>query len=200
MDKTINLKFKKMKRMISAIGALAMIVVLMTGCSQEPKVEVEAANAAIETAKTVEADRYLATEFTALNDSLNVVLTAIEAEKAKSASARNFKPLAEKLTAITATAQELATKAETVKAETRDMVQNEVTNIADMVTATKEALGKVVKTRRNAEQLDAMANQITVVESTLTEINTLVTNGDYITAVEKVNSAKAIITSVSAQL
>jgi len=189
-----------MKRMISGIGALVMVVVLMTSCSQEPKVEVEEANAAIEAAKAVEADRYLAVEFTALNDSLNVVLTAIEAEKAKSAGSRNFRPLAEKLTTITATANELATKAETVKAETRDMVQNEATALGEQVNAVKEALGKVVKTRRNAEQLDAMANQITVVESTLTEVNTLITNGDYLTAVEKVNSAKAILTSVSAQL
>jgi hypothetical protein len=189
-----------MKKMILGLGALAMMVMIMTSCSQEPTAEVETANAAIEAAKTIEADRYCASEFTALNDSLNVVLTAIEAEKEKSASTRNFTPLAEKLATITATAQELATKAETVKAETRDQVQNEVVSITEMANAAKESLAKIVKNRQNAEQLDAIANQIAVVESALIEVNTLVTNGDYLTAKEKANSAKEVITIISTQL
>jgi hypothetical protein len=189
-----------MKRMISGIAAIAMMMVMMVSCSQAPQVEMDAASAALEAAKTVEADLYLAAEFTALNDSLAVVVSAVEAEKEKSASARNFKPMAEKLTAITASAEELATRAETVKAETRDQVQNEVAAITLLLTNTKEELGKIVKNRKNAAQLDELANQITVIEATLTEVNTLITNGDYLTALEKVNAGKNMAAAVIAQL
>jgi hypothetical protein len=189
-----------MKRMISGIGALVIMVVMMVSCSQAPQVEMDAANAALETAKTVEADRYLAAEFTALNDSLAVVVSAVEAEKEKSASARNFKPLAEKLNAITTSAEELAARTETVKAETRDQVQNEVAAVTLLLDNTKVALGKIVKNRKNADQLDEFANQITVIEATLLEVNTLITNGDYLTALEKITTGKMVAYAVIAQL
>jgi len=189
-----------MKKMIFGISALAMMVVLMAGCSQVPTVETEKANASLDAAKTVEAHRYLAAEFTALTDSLNVVLTAIEAEKEKSASSRNFKPLAEKLNWIAENADNLAVQTETMKAETRVKVEQEMATLTATVNQNKEVIGKIVKTSKNTAEVDAMTDQVTMIEAAIAEINTLVANGDYLTAHEKVVSAKRMTTNAFASL
>jgi len=176
------------------------MMILMAACSQVPTTETEKANASMEAAKTVEADRYLAVEFTALTDSLNVVMIAIEAEKEKSASARNFKPLAEKLTWIAANADTLALQAETIKAEMRVQVEQEMANLTATVAQNKDMISKIVKTSKNTEEVDAMMNQVTMIEAALTAINTLVANGDYLTAYEKVVAAKNMTTSAFASL
>lgn len=186
--------------MIFGISAVAMMVVLMAGCSQVPTVETEKANASLEAAKTVEADRYLAAEYTALSDSLNVVLTAIEAEKEKSASSRNFKPFAEKLTWIAANADTLALQTETIKAEMRVQVEEEMAALNATVAENKEAISKIVKTSKNTAEVDAMMDQVTMIEATITEINTLVANGDYLTANEKVVAAKGMTATAFASL
>jgi wobble nucleotide-excising tRNase len=189
-----------MRKMIFGISAVAMMVVLMAGCSQVPTAETEKANASLEAAKTVEADRYLAAEYTALSDSLNVVLTAIEAEKEKSAGSRNFKPFAEKLTWIAANADTLALQTETIKAEMRVQVEEEMATLTATVAQNKEMVSKIVKTTKNAEEVDAMMNQVTMIEAAIAEINTLVANGDYLTAHEKVVATKEMTALAFASL
>jgi hypothetical protein len=56
---------------VTFLSALVLMVVLATGCAKLPQVELDAATAALDSAKVVEANRYLADEFNALQDSLN---------------------------------------------------------------------------------------------------------------------------------
>jgi hypothetical protein len=181
-----------MKKMMLGFAALLMAIVMIS-CNKVPQLAIDNAQAAIEAAKTVEADRYLAAEFTAINDSLTTVLAAIEAEKA---GTKNFKPLAEKLTWITSAAETLKTDAETKKAEVRSEVENVLAGLNTMVVQEKEMLGKTVINNRNRTALESIENEITLVESAVNEVNTLVSNGDYLTALEKVNLAQIKATAI----
>ncbi|NLA48651.1 MAG: hypothetical protein GX876_04215, partial [Bacteroidales bacterium] len=58
------------KRVLMGLAIISMVVVL-TSCGKKPQVEIDAVNAAIEAAKSAEADVYLPAEFAALQDSLN---------------------------------------------------------------------------------------------------------------------------------
>lgn len=185
--------------MISRLSAIALIIVLMSSCSKVPTTETEAANVAIEAAKTAEADRYLTAEFNALNDSLIAVTAAVEVEKEKSASVRNFKPMAEKLTWIAASADTLAANSEIVKAEMRVKVEEEMASLLNVVAQEKETISKIKSTSKNAAELEAMNDNISIVESTLAEINTLVANGDYLTALDKVVAVKGLTATSFAQ-
>jgi hypothetical protein len=188
-----------MKKMILGAAALFMVFA-MSSCNQAPTVEVEKAQASMEAAKSVEADRYMAAEYTALNDSLTAVLTAIEAEKAESYSNRDFKPLVEKLNLIAANADSLKVTAEARKAEVRMQVEGMLVELNTLVAAQKEAISKVVVNAKNKEVVEATQNELAVVESTITEVNTLVSNGDYMTSMEKVTAAKEKATLVQTQL
>ncbi len=185
-----------MKKMILGFAALAMAVVMIS-CNKVPQAAIDTAQAAIEGAKAVEADRYLAAEFTALNDSLTSALAAIEAEKT---STKNFKPISEKLTWIATAAETLKTDAETKKAEVRSQVENALAELNTTIGLEKENIGKVVVTNRNKAAVETVQNELTVIESAVNEVNTLVSNGDYLTALEKVGAARIKITEIQNQL
>jgi hypothetical protein len=175
-----------MKKMMLGFVALLMAIVMIS-CNKVPQLAIDNAQAAIEAAKTVEADRYLAAEFNALNDSLTTVLAAIETEKT---GTKDFKPLEEKLTWIATAAETLKTDAETRKAEVRSEVENVLAGLNTLVVQEKEMLGKTPINNRNKTALESIQNEITLVESAINEVNTLVSNGDYLTALEKVNIAQ----------
>jgi hypothetical protein len=189
-----------MRKMILGIGATAIMMVLLAGCSQVPTMETEKANASLEAAKAVEADRYLAAEYAALTDSLKIVLTAIEAEQEKSSGSRNYKPFAEKLTWIAENADGLAVQTETIKAEMRVTVEKEMADLTATVAQNKDKISKIVKTSKNTAEVDNMTDQIILIEAAIAEINTLVANGDYLTAHQKVVAAKEMTESAFASL
>ncbi|MDX9941743.1 MAG: hypothetical protein RBS53_05925 [Bacteroidales bacterium] len=181
-----------MKKMMLGFATLIMAVVMIS-CNKVPQLAIDNATAAVEALKTVEADRYLASEFTAINDSLTTVMAAIEAEKT---GAKNFKPLTEKLEWIATTAETMKADAETRKAEVRTEVENVLAGLTTMVGQEKDLLGKVNINNRNRTAIETIQNEITVLESAVSEVNTLVSNGDYLTALEKVNVAQIKATSI----
>lgn len=189
-----------MKKTILGISALALMVLMITGCAKLPQVEMDAAKAAVESTKAVEANRYLAEEFNALQDSLNSALTSIEAEKSKFFLTRSYTTLTEKLVAITATSETLKAKTEERKAQVRTEVQEAVTAVTELISQNKELLKKAPRGKEGKAALEAIQNDITVLEASLNEVNTLVTNGDYLTAQDKINAAKAKATAINEEL
>ena len=184
-----------MKKMIMGFAALVMAVSMMS-CKPAPNAELEAAQVAIDSARAIEADRYLAMEFTALNDSLTAAATAIEAESAKPFGERDFATIRTKLETIAAEATTLKANTEVRKAEVRTQVEGLLVELGNLVVANKEALAAVRVTPRNQATVEGLQNEITVIESAITEINTLVANGDYLTALEKATESQAKATMV----
>lgn len=176
-------------------AALVMAVSMMS-CKPAPTAELEAAQVAIDSARAIEADRYLALEFTLLNDSLTAAATAIEAESAKPFGERDFAPIRTKLETIAAEANILKANTEVRKAEVRTQVEGLLVELGNLVAANKEALAVVRVTPRNQSTVEGLQNEITVVESAITEINTLVANGDYLTALEKATESQVKATMV----
>lgn len=191
---------KSMKRMITGIFAVAMMVVVLAGCKVAPTAQKEAAQAALDSARVLEADRYFAAEFVVLEDSLNVAISNLEAQNALPSGQREFGPIADVLEWVTAEADTLILNVEARKAEVQAEVESGVAALTQSVEASKVALAATVKTARNRAALEAKQSEITVLESSVAEINTLVANGDFLTAHEKVTAAIEKATALQAQL
>lgn len=189
-----------MKRMITGIFAVAMMVVVLAGCKVAPTAQKEAAQAALDSARVLEADRYFAAEFVVLEDSLNVAISNLEAQNALPSGQREFGPIADVLEWVTAEADTLILNVEARKAEVQAEVESGVAALTQSVEASKVALAATVKTARNRAALEAKQSEITVLESSVAEINTLVANGDFLTAHEKVTAAIEKATALQAQL
>ena len=69
-------------KVLMGLAAIMMVAVL-SSCGKKPQAEIDAANAAIEAARTAEAAVYVPEEFSALQDSLNAVMAAITAKESK---------------------------------------------------------------------------------------------------------------------
>lgn len=186
-----------MKKMI--VPAI-LLAIFMSSCSSVPQVQIDNAKAAVESAKTVEADLYMAQEYLQLTDSLDAVLVAIEAEKTKSVGARDFKPFAEQLDSLTALAETIKTNAETKKAQVRIEVQDALVTLNNLVAENKAIIEKTPVTSKTRTAVEVMQNDITMIEASITELNTLINNGDYLTALQKVRESNARALAMNEQL
>lgn len=181
-----------MKKIAINLTLLSLMLMLVTSCTNAPQKELDDAKASLEAAKSVEANRYLDYEFIALQDSLNVQIAAIEAEDTKSFSSRNYAEIKEKLVKITAEADALKLKTEEYKVQVRDEVQQSLVALSTIIADDKELLSKVPTKGKDGKSLqEAIQNDITIIEASVNEINTLISSGDYLTAKEKVSASSA---------
>ncbi|MDY0197071.1 MAG: hypothetical protein RBR68_04565 [Tenuifilaceae bacterium] len=189
-----------MKKIVFYISALVLMVVLATGCAKLPQVELDAAKASLESAKLVDANRYFPTEFNVLQDSLNAVTVALETEKSKTFFSRSYDVITEKLVKISADAEVLKSNVEERKAQVRAEVQESLVALTSLIDADKALLLKAPKGKEGKAALEAIQTDITVIEASVNEINTLISNGDYITAQDKVNASKTKAEAIKAEL
>jgi hypothetical protein len=185
---------------VTFLSALVLMIVLATGCAKLPQVELDAATAALDSAKVVEANRYLADEFNALQDSLNSANVEIEAQKSKLFISRNYKAITEKLVNITTSVEGLKVRAEERKIQVRTEVQDTLVVLNALILEDKALLAKAPKGKEGKAALEAIMNDITVLEASVAEINTLITNGDYLTAQDKTNASKAKAEAIKEEL
>jgi hypothetical protein len=187
------------KSIVLTLG-LAILLALVVGCAKAPQQAVDAAKAAIEEAKGVEADRYVADVYASAQDSLNAALAEIETQNSKFALTRNYDKAAKCLASalkLAQSAKETAPgKKEEVKAEAEKLT-------ADVTAALAEAnklLKKAPKGKEGREMLEAIKADIATVEASLPEAATTLTNGDFLAAKDKLNAALAKVNSIVEEL
>ena len=127
-------------KVLMGLVAIAMVAVL-SSCGKKPQAEIDAANAAIEAAKTAEAAVYVPAEFTAVQDSLNAVMADITAQESK--LFKKFGPAKEKLASILTLAKQVAANAGTKKEEVKAEAANLLTGIKTVI----EENGKLIPKR-----------------------------------------------------
>ena len=69
-----------------------------------------------------------------------------------------------------------------------------------MVAEVKELLAAAPKGKEGKEALEAIQGDVVLVESFLAEVSTLINNGDYLTAVDKVKAAGEKAASLKVEL
>ena len=72
-----------MKKGLLKLVAFSVLVVTLASCAKAPQAEIDAANVAIEAAKTAGADRYVPESFNAASEALKTAVTAVEEQNSK---------------------------------------------------------------------------------------------------------------------
>lgn len=182
--------------------SLALLVILsfVVGCAKAPQELVDATKAALQEAKDLEADRYLADEFKAAQDSLNAALAEIERQNSKFALTRNYNVAKRLLDAATnlanATKEKVAAKKDEVKAEAQQIT----VDLQNALTEAKNLLKKAPKGKEGREALEAMQTELAGVENSLAEVTTLMDNGDFLSAKDKLNAGLAKVKQIIEEL
>jgi hypothetical protein len=189
-----------MKNFIKTTFAIGIIALTFASCAKAPEVEMTNAKASIEAAKAVEAERYVPSEFKALQDSLNVAVLEIENQNSKFALFRNYKKATGTLTSIATMSETVKENAAARKEEVKNEAQQALAEVTALVTEVKELLASAPKGKEGKEALEAIQGDVVLVESFLAEVSTLINNGDYLTAVDKVKAAGEKAAALKAEL
>lgn len=188
-----------MKNRFFLVVATVAAVVLITSCAKVPQASLDAATAALESAKTVQADVYFPAEYAVLNDSMTVMLQNIETQKSK--SAKDFKVVKENADAITLKANELAANVEVKKAEVKAEAETMMTNAKALLDEAKALIMKAPKGKEGKAVVDEMKNELAVIETSLTDAQGLYDGGtNYMQVVDKLKASTESLNGIIAEL
>ncbi len=177
---------------------MVVVTLLLTGCSKVPQAELDAANTAIESARTAGADLYLPDAYAALQDSMKVITEKIELQKTK--MFKSYGGVKEELNALTVLADSIARQTEVRINEVKTEVQNTLVEVKTMLEENKQLVTKAPKGKGGSAALMEIKNEISVIEGSLDEASKLFEANEYITALDKVKAAKNQATAINTEL
>lgn len=187
-----------MKKIFSISALVVVLALVLTGCGKYPQAEIDAAKAAVDSAKMVEVDRYLPDQFAAIQDSLNSAIQ--KAEEAKSKLFKNYGEAKQKLQAVVELAKQARANVDAKKNEVKQEVENFLNEIDQLINEDKDLLKKAPKGKEGKAALEQMQAELTAVENTVAEAKGLYDKGDYIGAKEKLMPAKEKAASINSEL
>jgi molybdenum-dependent DNA-binding transcriptional regulator ModE len=196
-----------MKKGLLKLVAFSFLVVTLASCAKAPQAEIDSANAAIEAAKTAGADRYVPESFNAASEALKSATTAVEEQNSKFALFRNYDAAKTTLASVNTLAGKAVEETTAKKAALKAEVTQALTDLAALITANKELLAKAPKGKEGKAALEAIGQEIAVVETVNTEVTAgLANNEDILTlsgkikpAVEKAKAINTELTEVTAK-
>ncbi len=174
------------------------VAVLLSSCGKVPQAEIDAANAAIEAAQTAGADVYVAGDFAALQDSMNVVNQKVEEQNGK--LFKNYKAVGATLAAVTQMAGEVQAKAEAKKEEIRNEIIALQAEVSALNNQNNELVAQAPKGKEGTAALEAIKSDIGVVEASMAEVNNQLTAGELMPALDKAKAAKEKAQALNTEL
>ena len=174
------------------------IAVLFSSCGKVPQAEVDAANAAIDSAKIAGADIYLIEDYAALQDSMNSINASIEAQKSK--LFKNFDAVKEQLAYVTTLATEVKSKTEARKEEVKQEVLNVQTEVSSILAQNNDLLTKAPRGKEGTAALEAIKSDLSLIESSNSEVSNMVLDGQLLPALDKANAAKEKALAINSEL
>jgi predicted small lipoprotein YifL len=191
-------KVKKMKnRILLGLAAIAMVAVLAS-CGKKPQVEIDATNAAIAAAQTAEANVYLPGEFAALQDSMNAINAKIAEVDGK--LFKNYKEVVADLASVKTLAETVVTNVAVKKDEVKKEAEGLLSNIKAVVEENAKLLPKLPRGKEGAAVIEQIKGDLTAVDATVAEAQSLFDKGTYMDALNKIKAATDKAASLNAEI
>ena len=184
-------------KLIIAIAAMG-VAVLFSSCAKVPQAEVDSATAAIQEVKDAGADLYVPEAYQALVDSMKSANEKIEVAKAKWFP--NYTKAKELLAVVNQMAVDTKAKSEARKVELKAETEAMIVEVKALVEENKALIAKAPRGKEGREALEAIKSDVAVAETTVTEVEALLANGDLIGSNDKIKAAKEKATSIKAEL
>ena len=173
-------------------------VILFTSCSKLPQDKINEVTALVDSAKVVGADVYVPELYVALTDSLNSVNVLVEVEKTK--WFKSYKEVEAGLAKVGSMAGEVLTKTEARKAELKAENDTLLVEVKALVETNKELVKKAPKGKGGREALAEINVELDAISASVTEVETLVANGDILNANTKIKAAKTNAEAIKTEL
>lgn len=174
------------------------VAVLFSSCGKVPQAEIDAAFAALDSAKTAGADVYLAEDFAALQDSMKAITESVEAQKSKFFA--SYGDIKAKLASVNEQAVAAVAKTEARKEEVKQEIATLQSEVTTLQTQNNELVAKAPKGKEGKAALEAIKADITLIDTTLGEVGTQAAAGDLMGALDKAKAAKEKAVAINTEL
>jgi hypothetical protein len=188
-----------MKKFLIATLWVAPLLFL-AGCAEPPKAEADAANAALQAARTAESEQYAAQAFAAARDTLNAALAAVKEQDGKFALFRNYDNAKAQLLKAT----EMAKGAATAAAAEKERLKAELTAVqAEIVTALANAdtaLAKAPVGKGNKADIELIKSDLSAARAAFDGAVAEFNQGKYLSAKTKFQTVKQRTENIMAEI
>jgi hypothetical protein len=183
-----------LKRISLVLAVLALLAI--AGCSKAPEVEMQAANAALDAAKTAEAPDYAPDAFRTASDTLNAATAAKQEQDSKFALFRSYGKSKEMFISAKALADNAATQAAQEKERVRQEVMALITAAQAAVDSANAVLKKAPIGKGNKAEIELIKNDLAGNQAAFDEAKNDFNAGKYKVAKAKIEAVKAKAESI----
>jgi predicted small lipoprotein YifL len=187
-----------MKRKLVFVIASVMMLATLAGCGKLPQQQIDAAKAAIETARAAEADIYAPDEFRALQNEMSAIMANIEAENSK--TFKNFKEPTAQLETILTNASTVVENTGIAKEAAGLEVQSLLDEVNNLIAENKELVTQAPKGKEGAAVIAQIQNEMSVIEASVAEAANLYQQGKYMAVRDRLKAAIENVTSINNEL
>ncbi len=180
------------------VAILGVAAILLTSCGDAPQKEIDAANAAIDSAKVAGAEVYASESFVALQDSMQAIVEAIEAEKSNFFA--NYSASKEQLAYISQQAAVVVKEADAKKLEIKSQIQSTITEVKELINTNKQLILEAPKGKEGTSALVAIQGELSAIEMAVSETDSLMSAGQLIPGLDKASLAKQKASSINTEL
>jgi|ADurb_Cas_01_Slu_FD_contig_41_2729278_length_709_multi_22_in_0_out_0_1 hypothetical protein len=185
------------KSFLAGLAGLALVV-SMSSCDKLPQEKVDAAVAALDSAKIAEAELYVPQLFAQVQDSLKSAQNNIETQKSKMFA--NFDGVRAQLDAVVAMAADVKVKAAERKEAVKQEIVAVIAEVATIVAENNELIKKAPRGKEGASALEAIKADLAGIDAAVAEAQGAFDSGVYIPTIDKVKAAKDKAVSINAEL
>ncbi len=183
---------------VACVAVSGMIVVL-SGCAKIPESELSNAKASLDSALAFGADKYVAVEFSAANDSLKAAVAEIEKQKT-GLLGRNYDKAKALLVTATVLAHNAQTKALEEKQRMKTAVDSSLSKEDALMAETKQLLTKVPKGKDAKASLGTIENEIATIDASRADAVQAKSIENYPKAIFQINGTVAKLDSIKEEL
>jgi hypothetical protein len=181
-------------------GGLALGVVLLLGCAGAPQKEVEAAQTALNDAKSTGAESYAAEEYSKAQESLAQANAEVEAQKGRFVLMRSYGRAKQLLRQAAQDAVAAKSAAEAGKVEAKSGAEVAIAAARLALDAAVAALATAPAGKDSRADLEIMRGDLDALKSTLGEADAAFGSSDYATAKERAEQVDQEARAIAADI
>ncbi len=189
-----------MRKMMIVMPLLLLGLAMVAGCAKPPQAEIDAANAALQSAKAAEAAEYAPASLREAESAVAAMNAEVEAQAKKFALTRSYKQAATLAANAKAAGDKAAADAAAGKEKAKadaEALQGQVKTAMDEANA---ALATAPKGKGTEMDIQAMKNDMATVATQISEGEAAQTAGKYLEAKAKFESALSMANNVKSQI
>ncbi|HWR82712.1 MAG TPA: hypothetical protein VN285_05375 [Candidatus Deferrimicrobium sp.] len=201
MHRTAGRKgFEMFKR--TSVLLLGLAVILLVGCSKAPEMEMQAADAAMQSARTAEAEQYAPQAYRVAMDTLNAAKAAKQEQDSKFALFRSYGKSKQGFISAQALLESAKTEAEQEKERVRLEVMDLMTRVQASIDSATAALASAPKGKGSKADIEMIQNDLNSVNASFAAAKVDFEAGKFLVAKSKFETvmagAQRIVTEIEA--